>query len=267
MDYLTNINLNKNELQNAVIQNLASAPSNPVEGQIYFNTTDHKFKIYENGAWVDYATTAYVDAAISSLPTPMQFKGSVGTGGTVTWANLPAAATANEGWTYKVITDHDTAPVCKVGDTIVSNGTDWVVIPSGDEPTGTVTSVAAGAGLTTGSNNPITSSGTISHLDTDGYKHLPSGGSAGKVVKWASSGTGSWGDVLTEVTDTLTSSTSASATKTLNIPSGMKVVNAYVKNSSGDIVIMDIRINSSTVVFTAAKDTAATTYTCVIECI
>ena len=41
---------------------------------------------------------------------------------------------------------------------IISNGSAWVVIPSGDEPSGTVTSVATGEGLTGG---PITSSGTI----------------------------------------------------------------------------------------------------------
>ena len=41
---------------------------------------------------------------------------------------------------------------------IISNGSAWVVIPSGDEPSGTVTSVAAGTGLSGGT---ITSSGTI----------------------------------------------------------------------------------------------------------
>jgi len=50
---LTDLNLNQNELQNAVIQNLASAPSNPVAGQEYFNTTDHKKYIYNGSAWVD----------------------------------------------------------------------------------------------------------------------------------------------------------------------------------------------------------------------
>ena len=49
---------------------------------------------------------------------------------------------------------------------IISNGSAWVVIPSGDEPSGTVTSVATGTGLTaTGekvTNGTITSSGTIS---------------------------------------------------------------------------------------------------------
>ena len=50
---LTDLNLNKNELQNAVIQNLASAPANPVSGQEYFNTTDHKKYIYDGTNWVD----------------------------------------------------------------------------------------------------------------------------------------------------------------------------------------------------------------------
>ena len=113
-------------------------------------------------------TSAAVDSAITSainaLPEPMVFKGSVGTGGTKEWSALPTASSANEGWTYKVINKHTTAPICEVGDTIISDGTNWVVIPSGDEPSGTVTSVgiqnASNGGLSV-SGSPITSSGTI----------------------------------------------------------------------------------------------------------
>lgn len=52
MKYLTNFDLCKNELQNARIQNLGTAPDNPVTGQIYFNSADNKFYGW-NGAWID----------------------------------------------------------------------------------------------------------------------------------------------------------------------------------------------------------------------
>lgn len=51
MKYLNNIDLNQNELQNARIQNLATAPSTPIEGQMYHNTTDHKLYQWNGSAW------------------------------------------------------------------------------------------------------------------------------------------------------------------------------------------------------------------------
>lgn len=49
---LSPLDMNKNELQNARIQNLAAAPASPVAGQVYFNTTDSKFYWYDGSAWV-----------------------------------------------------------------------------------------------------------------------------------------------------------------------------------------------------------------------
>ena len=53
MKVLNNLDLNKNELQNAVAHKLAAAPSNPVKGQEYFNTTDNKKYVYDGSNWVD----------------------------------------------------------------------------------------------------------------------------------------------------------------------------------------------------------------------
>ena len=44
--FLTSIDLAKNELQNAVVQNLAANPSSPVLGQVYFNTVANEMRIY-----------------------------------------------------------------------------------------------------------------------------------------------------------------------------------------------------------------------------
>lgn len=54
--FLTHIDLSKNELQNAVIQNLASAPSSPVDGQVYYNTTDDILYLRVDGSWVDISS-------------------------------------------------------------------------------------------------------------------------------------------------------------------------------------------------------------------
>ena len=50
--FLSNINLNQNELQNVLAHKLASAPNNPVIGQEYFNTADSQKYIYTSGGWI-----------------------------------------------------------------------------------------------------------------------------------------------------------------------------------------------------------------------
>lgn len=50
---LSDLNLNQNEIQNAVEHNLAIAPSTPVEGQHYWNTANKTWLIYNGTSWID----------------------------------------------------------------------------------------------------------------------------------------------------------------------------------------------------------------------
>ncbi len=57
--FVTSINLNKNELQNARIQNLAANPSNGVAGQIYFNNVSNELRTYDGTQWVGAGSIQY----------------------------------------------------------------------------------------------------------------------------------------------------------------------------------------------------------------
>lgn len=130
----------------------------------------------------DLLTSGAVYTALNNLPTPMIYKGTLGTGGTIT--TLPAAAASNEGHTYKVITNGTYASqAATVGDMFISNGSAWTLIPSGDEGGDTWRSVqingtellgtaisTGAANFKNGSNVSITGSGndiTIAATDTN----------------------------------------------------------------------------------------------------
>lgn len=150
------------------------------DGTHAFLATDDVVSTYSSSGTAPVNGTA-VAAALATMPSPMVFKGTVGDSGalaTIAWTTLLSSPTVSKvGDTYKVISAHNTAPICKVGDTIIcttggiGSTSIWAVIPSGDEP-GTVTSIGftegSGIDISVDPNNPITTSGTvtISHADT-----------------------------------------------------------------------------------------------------
>ena len=65
-DTLAALDLNKNELQNAVLQNLATAPDTPKKGQFYFDTAAGKEKYYNGTKWVDSVSTEEMNSALNN---------------------------------------------------------------------------------------------------------------------------------------------------------------------------------------------------------
>ena len=147
MKYLSNINLTQNELQNAVIQNLATDPTGSKEGQIYYNTATDKLRVFDGTSWAD------VSASMSGAEIVTAINGSAGV---IDLDNLAAtvgtAVTNSHTHSNKAALDNvsGTKPIV----TYTHSGNKEVVASSFDVDTDTFTSV--GHGLVNGNIiNPI----------------------------------------------------------------------------------------------------------------
>lgn len=60
----TNLDLQGNNLVNAVFENLSVVPASPKEGQIYFDVGDKKDKIFDGTKWIDRATTQELNSGL-----------------------------------------------------------------------------------------------------------------------------------------------------------------------------------------------------------
>ncbi len=131
--FLSNIDLNKNQLLNHTLHNATSNPSSPSEGQIYYNTSTDKVLVYNGSAWISIAgdITAVTSATTNQL--------------TVANENGPAPA-------FSIVTD-----AVANGGTALATGDqiyDFVIGQNYSTTTGTVTSV------TSSDANTITIGGT-----------------------------------------------------------------------------------------------------------
>ena len=83
MNILCNVNLNKNEIQNAVIQPLGAPPQNAVKGQIYFNSGDNFIYQYDGTKWKPVGVLYSQDSSTGAVITGLDEAGNVTTTQTI----------------------------------------------------------------------------------------------------------------------------------------------------------------------------------------
>lgn len=92
--YLVDIDLNKNQLTQAVVQNLAVAPGSPSDGQIYWNTADNTMYAWSdtNSTWIDLGSNGITDLSYTA-----GVSNGIVTSNTGTDATIPLAGATNAG--------------------------------------------------------------------------------------------------------------------------------------------------------------------------
>lgn len=106
---------------------------------VYCQSTGELYVCTDIGLIDNVPTATWTEFVSSGEVNPMVFIGTLGTNGTI--STLPDTSNENKGNVYKAITagtytyNTDMSVSVKPGDTLISNATEWVLIPSGDEPT------------------------------------------------------------------------------------------------------------------------------------
>ena len=229
--FLTNIDLNLSELQNAVVQNLAADPtSGNKDGRIYYNSVTDELRVYANGAW-----TAIGSGDISSV-VGTENEITVTTDGGLVTISLPStinadtsgnAATATKLATTRAIelsgditgtANFDGSAAINISTTIAANS-----VALGTDTTGDyVTSVSASDGISaTGTGEGA----TVALTNTDK-------GSSQNIFKNVSDGTTSV--VADSNNDTLTISAGTGVSVTANASTDtITVANTGVTSITG----------------------------------
>ena len=252
--FLVPIDMGQLEILNAVLQNLptASAPANPVAGQMYFNTTTHKFMYYDGTNWValgasesispydsnpamngtaapgssaNFARGDHVHPTDTSRAASSHTHGNITNGGDIT-ATAPTIASGDQ----IIINDHSASKVTN-GPTFDGSTTSKALSQKGTWESFAPTSHASSA--TTYGTGTSSNYGHVKLSDSTSSTSSTSGGTAATpaAVKAAY-------DLANGKQDPLTIDTSISSSSTnSNVPSS-KAVYDYVGTAVGAVDAM-----------------------------
>jgi hypothetical protein len=184
INYLNSIDLNKNELLQGVIENQpndASAGASPVEGQLYYNTTDKTIKQYNGTAWVSIAgditgLAEGTDISITNADGPIP---TINHADITRTPNSATAAAPAYGGDFTVI---DTITTSTTGHVTAVN-VKTVTLPASDDTTYDLTSKA---NASSGADIDLTDSDgnidTVTLIGTAGEIEVAQSATAGTIV-------------------------------------------------------------------------------------
>jgi len=164
--YLNHIDLSKNQLQNAVVHPLGTAPANPVDGQVYYNTTNDNKSIYVYDAQLSQWKSISGDITGVAQGTYINITNADGPVPTITHANTSRTDSTSTdapayGGTFEAVTGVTTNATGHVTGIDVST----VTIPASDN-TNTTYDLSVGAGGANSSTIDLNAGGSGSGTDS-----------------------------------------------------------------------------------------------------
>lgn len=140
------LDMNQNQLLNISIHQAATAPTTPVEGQLYYNTSNKKYWGWDGTTWLDLSQVV---------------SGSVTLKGEITNANTnpaaPSSPTTGDMWFITTTSGTVGGLVVEVGDQLIRSTTGWFVmqknLDAATESTPGYISIATQSETNAGSND------------------------------------------------------------------------------------------------------------------